>query len=151
MDEDFKKFVLEKCFSVINTEILVAIQNINITKESLLDDSKSSAGDKHETSRAMTHLEIEKSEFALSNLKKTKTDLERINPNIQNTKILFGSIFQTNQSWFFVSSSLGKFKIEEKEIITISILSPLFLALKELKKGDKKLFNGQSIEIINVL
>lgn len=151
MDEDFKKFVLEKCFSVINTEILVAIQNINITKESLLDDSKSSAGDKHETSRAMTHLEIEKSEFALSNLKKTKTELERINPNIQNTKILFGSIFQTNQSWFFVSSSLGKLKIEEKEIITISILSPLFLALKELKKGDKKLFNGQSIEIINVL
>ena len=151
MDEDFKKFVLEKCFSVINTEILVAIQNINITKESLLDDSKSSAGDKHETSRAMTHLEIEKSEFALSNLKKTKTELERINPNIQNTKILLGSIFQTNQSWFFVSSSIGKLKIEEKEIITISILSPLFLALKELKKGDKKLFNGQSIEIINVL
>jgi len=78
MDEDFKKYVLEKCFSVINNEILVAIQNINITKESLIDDSKSSAGDKHETSRAMTHLEIEKSEFALSNLRKIKTDLERI-------------------------------------------------------------------------
>lgn len=151
MDENFKKYVLENCFSVINNEILVAIQNINITKESLIDDSKSSAGDKHETSRAMTHLEIEKSEFALSNLRKTKTDLERINPSIKNSKILFGSIFQTSLSWFFVSSSLGKLKIEDKEITTISIHSPLFIALKELKKGDKKLFNGQLIEIINVM
>jgi hypothetical protein len=99
----------------------------------------------------MTHLEIEKSEFALGNLRKTKADLERINPTIRNSKILFGSIFQTSLSWFFVSSSLGKLKIEDKEITTISIHSPLFLALKELKKGDKKLFNGQLIEIINVM
>jgi len=50
-----------------------------------------------------------------------------------------------------VSSSLGKLKIGDKEITTISIHSPLFIALKELKKGDKKLFNGQLIEIINVM
>jgi len=151
MTKDLKKLVLENCFSVIENEILNAIQNINVTKESLIDDSKSSAGDKHETSRAMTHLEIEKSEFALSNLKKTKSDLEKINPTIKSSKILFGSIFQTNQSWFFVSASVGKIKFENKEIITISVLSPLFLALKELKKGDKKLFNEQLVEIINVL
>jgi hypothetical protein len=151
MNGSFKKKVLEKCFGVIDQEILVATQNINSTKESLAEDTKSSAGDKHETSRAMTHLEIEKSEFALNNLRKTKSDLEKINPSIRNTTILFGSIFQTNTSWFFVSASVGKVKIDNIDIITISIFSPLFLALKELGKGDKKDFNGQLIEILNVL
>jgi HD superfamily phosphohydrolase len=150
MLSNFKKSVLEKCFLVIEQEILSATQEINSTKESLLEDTKSSAGDKHETSRAMTHLEIEKSEFALNNLKRTKSELKKINPSIQHTKILLGSIFQTNQSWFFVSASIGKIKVDEKDIITISTLSPIFLALKESKKGDAKLFNGKLIEIIEV-
>ncbi len=113
------------------------------------DDSKSTAGDKHETGRAMVHLEQEKLSSQLVQVKSLKEALAQINIEEKHTKIQFGSLVTTNKGIFFFSIGLGKIKVNGEDVFCLTVTTPLGKVLFGKKVGERVMFNGE-IEIVGI-
>ena len=114
------------------------------------DDSKSTAGDKHETGRAMIHLEQEKLSSQLTQVKLLNETFSQINPKEKHSKVEFGSLVTTSKGIYFFSVGLGKIRIEHNDVFCLTVTTPLGSALVGKKAGDKVIFNGE-IDIISIL
>jgi hypothetical protein len=75
---------------------------INDLQQSLQSETKSSAGDKHETGRAMVQLEREKAGQQLAEIQKTQQILAKINPEVKSDTIGLGSVVFTTGSNYFI-------------------------------------------------
>ena len=124
---------------------------INLQKESLKTASESTAGDKHNTSRAMMHIEEEKLNEQFAQLLQLKKLINKINPNKTNLSITLGSLIKTNHGWLYISIPLGNLTINEIQIMVVSLVSPIGQILQNKKVGESVQFNGKKWEILNVL
>lgn len=147
---NLKQQLYQLCLEQINQRISNAQQAINNAKESVNDDTKSSAGDKHETGRAMAQLEQEKSAHQLSEALDLKKLIEKINPETKTDSIQVGSIVKTNKANFFISVAVGKLETETEQYYAISIASPIGVKLKNLRKNDSFDMNGVVYKILEV-
>ncbi len=111
-------------------------------QESLMSETKSSAGDKHETGRAMAQLEQEKLSRQLTETRKTLEGLQQIDPERSMDKIGFGSLVQTDRGYFFVSVGIGQVNVEETSVFCITAGSPLGQKLLQKSQGDTIQMNG---------
>jgi len=118
-------------------------------QESLLSETKSSAGDKHETGRAMAQLEQEKLSRQLTETRKTLDGLRRIDPEKQMNTVGFGSLVQTNRGYFFVSVGIGQITVENTSIFCITAGSPLGQKILNQRAGSSVEMNG-TLEILKV-
>ena len=142
----------------VHTSTLLALSNkiaslqeiLDETYKSTLDDSKSSAGDKHETSIAMVQLEQEKLTNQLNELLKQQRILLSINPTSRHQLIQLGSLVETKQAWYYFSIGIGLISIEKTAIFAINPDSPLGRLLLKKKAGESVTFNGMVTEIIAV-
>lgn len=121
-----------------------------IANQSEGSQATSSAGDKHNTEQAMQHLELEKKHIQLATLLEMQQTLSKIRPDKIQKKVDLGSLVETNKGWFYFSIAIGKFTSENKEIMALSLASPIGQVLKKLKAGESKSFNGNTWEIISV-
>lgn len=123
---------------------------LNETQASANSDTKSSAGDKHETSRAMAHIENERLAKQLSNLISLKAAVSKIEAKQKKNIISLGSYVVTKQVNFFISVGLGKIEANGVTFFAIAINSPVGQIIKEKKEGDIFEFNNASNEILAV-
>ena len=105
------------------------------------NETKSSMGDKFETSREMVQQEINTLQIQLNENRNARDSLKTINTNLHQT-IGLGSLVQTEKGLFYIAVSLGEIISNEKKIFVISTESPLGKALYGKKKGDKILLNN---------
>lgn len=110
-------------------------------KESGANETKSTAGDKHETALAMLQIEQANKRAQLQELLAQKAVLNKIDPTLTAVQIVTGSLVKTNKDYFFISIALGKAFIEDIPVIALSSQSPLGKKLMGLKKGDTVAFN----------
>ena len=110
-------------------------------------ETKSSAGDKYETGRAMMQLEQEKNARQLMEAMKLKKVLDQLNPAKECKEVSPGALIFTNNGNFYLSAGLGKFTMEGKEYMAISAVSPLGQQLKGLKAGQEAKVNGRNFKI----
>ena len=120
------------------------------TFEATAEDSKSSAGDKHETGVAMAQLEQEKLTKQINEFLQLKEALLKINPSKVHTKIETGSLVETNNGWYYFSIGLGAVKIEETIVFALNPLAPIGLLLNGKSKGESIVFNEKTTKIFNV-
>lgn len=128
------------------SELQKALQN---QKEGLLSASESTAGDKHNTSRAMMHIEIEKLSKQLSQLLQLKKLITKINPEKKNDCVTLGSLVETNKGWLYIAVPMGKIAVKEIDLMAISLASPIGQALQGKNAGESAKFNGQNWEVIS--
>ena len=147
---DLKEKLLKKCFEAVDERIKSAENAIISAKEASQDDTKSSAGDKYETTREMMQQEISRNEAQLYEAKKLRHSLLQIQTGINSDTIQNGSIVFTNNGNFFISVSAGQFTIEQENFFAISSVSPVGKVLIGLKKGDKFSFNEKEFEVLAV-
>ena len=126
---------------------LTAIKN---AQESANTEVKSSAGDKHETGRAMAQLETENNAKQLAESNKLRHVINQINPNKNSEKIETGALAVTSLGTFYIAISIGKVSLNNKEFFVISAVSPIGQTLLNAKKGDKVKFNGKEIQVLDV-
>lgn len=100
--------------------------------EGAANEGKSSAGDKHETARAMAQLEQEKLGKQLQDAEQQKMILEKNN----------GTLLKTNRGYLFVCIALGKLSVDTIPVMAISPQSPLGAKLAGKKAGDSVSMNG---------
>lgn len=127
---------------------LLAIKN---AQESANTEVKSSAGDKHETGRAMAQLETEKNAIQLAEANKLKQAIGLINPSKTCEKGELGALLITNSGNFFLSVSIGKMEVNKTIYFGVSPVSPIGQALLNHKEGDEVTFNGRKFKIKNIV
>ena len=110
---------------VINSKILMLQQTLADLKESGSNETKSTAGDKHETALAMLQIEQGNTRAQLHETLEQRSALVNINPDIITAKILPGSYVKTNKGNFYISVALGKLVIDGETVMAISPQSPL--------------------------
>jgi len=76
--QPFKNALFNACLEFVDSRLNAITHTINEIQVSLTSETKSSAGDKHETGRAMLQLEREKAGNQLAEIKKTKEILFKI-------------------------------------------------------------------------
>lgn len=113
-------------------------------------ETKSTAGDKHDTARAQAQNEVERIGNQLLNLEKMLVELNRISTD-QSEFIKLGSFVSTSCGQFYLSVSLGKLNFESTDFFAISNQSPIGQILLTKKKNDSfQLPNGNSCSILEV-
>ena len=122
-------------------------KTIEEIQKSLQSETKSSAGDKHETGRAMLQLEREKVGQQLSEINKTKMTLSKVNPDKRQDIVALGSLVYTNKLNYYLAISAGKIQINNEFFYAISANTPIGKLLIGKATGDDVTFNGNSIEI----
>src|SRR5210317_1066841 len=105
---DLKKYVFQKCVSHCRSKMQLLENAMSEQKESLFNETKSSAGDKYETGRAMVHLEMEKLSRQNAELRNMLSILQSVDiENVKKTAEL-GALVKTNQGLYFIAASIGK-------------------------------------------
>jgi len=146
-----KKELFEFCSQIVINKLRTIESTIKSNQKALASETKSSAGDKHETGRAMLQLEMEKAGQQLKVVGEMKQQLDRLDMKFSSKNIRLGSVVFTNQANYFIAISAGKIEIENENYFAISSLSPIGKLLLGKEKNDTIDFRGQSIKIENVL
>ena len=133
----FKHQVYERYLQLINEKFNALQVILNELNDSAKNETKSTAGDKHETALAMLQIEQENTRNKLKEIKEQKLQLDRIDINLKSEKIIKGSLIKTNHGYLFLSIALGKITVEHQQIIALSPQSPLGLKLVGAKINDE--------------
>jgi transcription elongation GreA/GreB family factor len=140
----------QRCLTIAE-ERIVSLQNIlQETQDAANNETKSSAGDKHETGRAMAQLETEKLTTQLTEALKLKQALSQIKTTSSTNQITIGSVVFTNNGNFYISASIGKLDIDKQSFFAISPASPIGNLLLTKKEKDSFSFNGKSYTILSI-
>lgn len=142
-----KKTIIDKCKAEIFSKKEAIEQEMENLKVSLGAETKSSAGDKYETSREMMNQEKGKLQSQMSVLNQQLETLSKINVNTKHEKIGLGSIVKTSVSNYFISISYGKVSDEKGDLFMISAITPLAQIMINKTEGDEINWNGKSILI----
>jgi transcription elongation GreA/GreB family factor len=151
MNPSIKISLYRHCLNYVNQCMDNAQSAINDAMQSGNTETKSSAGDKHETGRALLQLEQEKNTRQLYESIALKEKLVRIDPALTSDVVSVGSVVATSSGNFYKAIAAGKIKIEGKEYVTISPSSPVAQRLMGLKASQSIVFNGQPYDIQSVL
>lgn len=142
-----KKAAYNFCKGFVEDRLARIQTSISSIQESLSSETKSSAGDKHETGRAMLQLEREKLGVQLAEAENTKQLLLKVNSDAKSDKVGLGSFVKTSKAIYFISISAGEFKTSKGSIFCISIATPIGQLLLGRSVGECIRFNGNNILI----
>ena len=145
-----KQKIYEHYRQVIAGKIDARRQILQELTDSAGNETKSSAGDKYETGRAMLHMEQDNNRKALAELMAQKAVFNSINPDIRSVRAGLGSLVKCSGGYYFLSIALGRITVEGHSIIALSPLSPLGSRLMGLKAGNTVLMNGTETVIERV-
>lgn len=118
--------------------------------ESAANETKSTAGDKHDTSKSMMQLEQEKLSAQLNQLKEQKKVLSQVDFSQKFKKVGFGSLVKTNQGNFFISISSRPIEISREIFNCISVLSPIGRLMLNKLEGSEIKFMDKAYKILEI-
>ncbi|TCK67885.1 hypothetical protein DFQ05_1668 [Winogradskyella wandonensis] len=151
MTENIKQNLYNQCQAQLGARLEVIKNKIADIQNSLQSETKSTAGDKHETGRAMLQLEREKAGQQLAELQKQQELLHKINPEQTHTKVALGSIVKTSSANYFIAVSIGEIKLNNELFFAISAATPIGQLLLSKQVGDSVQFRAQQFTIIEII
>ena len=148
---ELKKQLLLECQGFISKRKKVIEDVILEIETALLSETKSSAGDKHETGRAMLQLEREKAGNQLREVQNVVETLSKVNGDIASKTVSLGSIVYTTQANYFIAISAGQLTVDSDSFYAISPNTPMGQLLIGKTVGAEVSFNKTSIKILKTL
>lgn len=146
----FKQKLQLHYLQLLNEKVKALQSQIADLAEDAQNDAKGSAGDKHETALSMMQLEQEKLSQKLKEVISQKQFLESIDCSVEHSVISNGSLVTTEKFTFFIALALPKITFENKEIVALSLQSPLGMAMKGKTLNDLVSFNSINYEITKI-
>jgi len=146
----FKSRLLGHCIHLAEEKVRAIESELSSSRESSATEGKSTAGDKHETARAMMHLEQEKLHRQLAEAQVLMAELERIDPKAHHAKVGLGVLITTDKGNFFLATGLGKVAFEGKSYFVVSVKAPIALQFLGRTNGDTVKMNGVAYEILSM-
>ena len=145
-----KQNVHEQCLLIVHERIREIEASIADARLSSQSDTKSSAGDKHETGRAMAQLEIEKQQTSLGNLIGMLAILQRMDPERAHDRVGEGALVRTDRGLYYIAVGLGRLAVNGQDVAVISPQAPLAALLKSTTIGNTATFNGVDHTLIEI-
>jgi transcription elongation GreA/GreB family factor len=142
-----KEKLYRHCLLHIEERLTRAKIEIAQIQSSANNETKSSAGDKYETGRAMAQLEIERNTQQLHEAEKLLTTLTDVKKNKTLNIAGRGSLVYTSQGIYYIAISLGLVEVEQQKIFVISDQSPIGKLLMGKKIGEAIRWNGKDYEL----
>jgi len=146
-----KKDLLSFISALIEKRINKSEEIINSIEESIHSETKSTAGDKHDTSRELLHQERNKAAQNLKNQLMKRKTLIQLNNFPSSVNVGFGSLLNTNQGWVFIGLSIGNIQFNEEQVLCVSPISPFAKAFEGASQGDCVEFNNTSFVIETII
>jgi hypothetical protein len=137
----------DHCISIIQDRIAGLITAMTGAQAAANEETKSSAGDKYETARAMNQLEKDMLARQLAENKKELAAMMEVDIAGDHEITRAGSLISCSDMDFFLLGGLGKMMVNGATVFVISPNAPLAQSLMGKKKGDSFLFNRQTMEI----
>lgn len=132
----YKHALLTFCKEQLQLRIDTARHHMNAAQQAANQEEKSSAGDKYETSRAMSHIDKDMHARQLAahllewaNLQETDTSV------IYNTPVK-GAVIDFGETSIFIAAGLGKQAFSGRTILFVSPNAPVAMQLYPKKEGD---------------
>ena len=148
---EIKRELYRKCTEYIDQRIQSIQKKLDDVAESRSNETKSSAGDKHETGRTMMQLEEQKATVQLYSALEVRQTLTHIDAEMANTQIGLGSLVKCDTGNYYIAISAGKLEIAGTRYYSISMQSPIGLILAGKCVGDEVEFNGRKINVLEVV
>lgn len=142
---DLKKALYNSCVEFIEQREDTINRIINSNQSALTSETKSSAGDKHETGRAMLQLEMEKTSQQLNGIHDMRLILSKIRIDDISEIIKLGSVIITNRSNYFLAISAGKINVSGINYFAVSTASPIGKLLLGKSLGNVFDFNHEYV------
>lgn len=149
---NIKKNILEVALERANDRIAMIESALETARDSSNDDTKSSAGDKYETSREMIQQDINRFQGQLVEANKDLLQLSNITSAVGDKTdfVKLGSLVKTNVGLYFIATSIGAIKIGDNNVFVISAASPIGQLLLGRKIGESFLFNRLNQTILEL-
>jgi hypothetical protein len=142
-----KKKLFDACSQIIDERISTIESSLKEILESRNAETKSSAGDKYETGRAMLQIEEDNYKKQLHQAMLQKNQLLQTVPARSMNRAHQGSLVTTNQGHYFICIGLGAITVEKKSFFCISAASPIGQKIIGQGQGYRFEFNGNILEI----
>lgn len=131
--------------------VQTAQQAMKAAQEAANAESKSSAGDKYETTRALMQIERDRHAAQLVEALKLQKELESLAWEQTTSTARAGSLVSTNQGHFFIAVSIGKITLDGTDYFAISTASLIGSQLLNRKAGDEFQFQNKLFQIQEIV
>ena len=145
-----KEKIIEEISKLLEYKISEVEEELNLLTKDKNQITKSSAGDKFETSRATIQSEFDKVSINLIKLKDQLRKIKLISITSKPQKIGYGTLVKTSNSMYMISIGYGKLRLDSKDIYVISPLSPIGKKLINKQEGESISFNSKNEEILEI-
>lgn len=145
-----KQKIYDHFLQKINEQVAMLQQVLADLKESGSNETKSTAGDKHETALAMLQTEQANKRSQLQEVLDKKAKLEKIDPIKSAPVVVNGSLVKTNRGYLYMAVALGKAVIDNNSVMSLSPQSPLGQKLMGLKAGEAAVVNDLDYQVENI-
>ncbi len=145
-----KELIYKHCITHVEERLQRIQHTIARLQESLTSETKSTAGDKHETGRAMVQLEREKAGIQLAEIQKLQQLLAKISLNANTAVVHLGSLVRTTRAVYFIAISIGEVKIADEVVFAIAPNTPIGKLLLGKKRGESITFNDSTQRILEI-
>lgn len=135
------------CLHLVEEKITGINQLIADAQASSNNDTKSSMGDKYETTREMMQIEINKLNKQLHEAQQMLLALKVIDPNKECQTVEAGAVVETDKMMFFIATAIGKVLHADANYMVISPASPLGKTMQGKKAGETATVNGATYAI----
>lgn len=145
-----KSRLIAECHSRLEKRRLEITAEQDDIARAIASETKSSAGDKHETARALMQNQREQ---IGQRLKETETmigALQQVDLQNVHSIVRSGSLVTTNKGTFLICVAFGRFETDNTVYFLISPQSPLAALMTGKKEGDQFSFNNQEYRIVEV-
>ncbi len=146
-----KEALYNQCKIFVDNRLLTIQNTISEIQESLTSETKSSAGDKHETGRAMLQIEREKAGNQLAEILKIRENLSKVDALKTSNKVSLGSIIYTTNGNYYIAISAGILEVESKSFFAISPNTPIGQLLFSKTIGDTITFRTNNLTITDII
>ena len=146
-----KEDLIAYCAKFIEDQINHVQAVIDSAKESAQNESKSSAGDKHETGKSLMQLEQENNAILLDSMLGQKRVISILKNHKTSTDVSLGSLIETSNGTYYIGIGIGIVDLKEEKYYVISPTAPVGKLFIGKTVGDEVKFNGKTIKIVNVV
>ena len=145
-----KKRLFNHCKAHLEKKMDILEQQKKRLHKDLTSETKSSAGDKHETGRAMIQLEREKLGNQIHEIELNYQKLNTIKDVKTSTIISLGSLIFTDKANYYISVAADSCKVNSKVFYCISSQSPIGKLLIGKKINESIIFNDRESTILEI-
>tara|TARA_Y100000389_G_scaffold176134_1_gene187412 strand:+ start:1267 stop:1728 length:462 start_codon:yes stop_codon:yes gene_type:complete len=146
-----KKTLFNHCKTHLEKKMKVLEQLKKNLQKDLTYETKSSAGDKYETARAMIQLENEKLSNQIREIELNYQKLNTIKDFQTSKSISLGSIIFTDKANYYVAIAADFFEVNSKVFYCISSQSPIGKLLIGKKINESIMFNNVQSTILEII